>query len=133
MLSTKLGPNVLPNQLRRDQAIIRPNLDEVERLQIQVAEIIVNRRRELRGCKGGMPRFILSASSSHFSHDHEILRVRIQRFFDDPVGHVRAVKITGIDMIDAGRNGFAKDRERRGWIAWGSPNTGTGQLHRAIP
>ncbi len=56
----------------------------------------------------------------------------MQRLFDDLVGYVRAVKIAGVDMVDAARQGFPQHHKRGQMIFRRAKYAGAGQLHRAI-
>jgi hypothetical protein len=46
----------------------------------------------------------------------------MQRLLNDPIGDMRAVEITGIDVVHARRDSLAQNRDRTGNIAWGAPH-----------
>ena len=56
----------------------------------------------------------------------------MERLLNDLIGHMRTVKVAGIDMIHAGRNRLSQNGDRAINIARRSPHLRAGQLHRAI-
>ena len=56
----------------------------------------------------------------------------MQRFADDLVGDVRAVKIAGVDVIHAGRDSFAQHGQCRVAILGRPEHAGPRKLHGAI-
>lgn len=56
----------------------------------------------------------------------------MQRLTYELVHDMRPVKVTGVDVVGAGRDGFAKQSKRQCAILGWTEHAGTGQLHRAI-
>ena len=54
----------------------------------------------------------------------------MQRFTDERIGDVRAVVVTGVDVVDAARNRFAQYGQGGIAIFRRSEHAGAGQLHR---
>jgi hypothetical protein len=92
----------------------------------------VNRLGKFFGSQSGQPRRILAAASTHLGDDHQPIRVRMQCLLDDLVGDVWAVKIAGIDVIDAARDHLAQNSKRSWHIFGWPPNVRPGELHGAI-
>ncbi|MNW19114.1 hypothetical protein D3C71_2189610 [compost metagenome] len=56
----------------------------------------------------------------------------MQCFPNQLIGHMRAVEITGINMIHPSRHRFAQHCQRSRFVFWRTKYTGTSKLHRAI-
>ena len=84
----------------------------VQHINPQVTQVTVDGFGQFITGEGGEPRAALTTPRAHLGHDHQIFGVRMQRFTDQLIGHVRAVKITGVDVIDAAGDCFAQDGER---------------------
>ena len=69
----------------------------------------MHRLGEFLGRKGGNPRSILAAPGADFGDDDEIVLIRMERFPNQLIGDVRAVEVAGVDVVDAGGEGFAQD------------------------
>ena len=57
----------------------------------------------------------------------------MERLLDDLIGHMGTIKVAGIDMVDAGRNGLSQHGQRTVHITWRSPHLWACKLHGAIP
>jgi len=57
----------------------------------------------------------------------------MKRPFDDLIRYMRAVVVTGIDMVYTGVHGLTKNGNCGVNIAWWSPHLRTGELHCTIP
>src|SRR5258707_8468033 len=77
------------------------------------------------------PRLVWAASGTDFADDHEIIRIGMKSLFNDLVGHIRAVKVAGIDMVHACRNRLPQNSNRSLNIARRSPYLRASKLHRA--
>src|SRR6267142_6092505 len=87
---------------------------------------------QLLARKSMNPRFILTPSSPNLGDDHQVIRIGMQRLFDDQIGHMRTVVVAGIDMVHAGGNSLSQNSNRTLHITRRSPHLWTGKLHRAI-
>jgi hypothetical protein len=56
----------------------------------------------------------------------------MQGFFDDLIGDVRAIEVAGVDVVDAGRDGFTEDGDGLRSVAWRSKDMGAGELHGSV-
>ena len=93
-------------------AVARPHhavVDDVERVQAQVAEVVVDAGGQVLGRNGRLPRLVGRAAGPELGDDHHPRRVRVQGLPDDLVGDVRAVEVGRVDMVHAGRDGLAED------------------------
>jgi len=64
-------------------------VDDLEHIQAQIAEILVDRLREFLAREGWNPRAIRAAPGADLGDDDEIIAIGRQRFPDDLVGDVR--------------------------------------------
>jgi hypothetical protein len=78
------------------------------------------------------PRAILAASGADLGDDDEIVWIRVQRLANDLVGDVRSVKVAGVDVVHAVRDGLAQHGERRTAILRRSEHARPGELHGAV-
>src|SRR5216684_6046420 len=109
-----------------------PEVDYVQGVESEIAQIIMDRIDQLLTGKGMNPRFILRAPGTHFSYDHQSIWIRMKRLSDDPVGHMRTVKVAGINVIDPGRHSLSQNSDCCVHITWRSPYLRTGKLHGAV-
>ncbi len=75
-------------------AVARPHhavVDDVERVQAEVAEVVVDAGGQVLGRDGRLPRPVRRAAGPELGDDHQPRRVRVQGLPDDLVGDVRAV------------------------------------------
>jgi len=78
------------------------------------------------------PRFVLSPPTTYFGDYHESIPIGMKRPFDDLVGHMRAVEVARIDVIDPCRNRLSQNSYCSVDITRRSPHLRTGKLHRTI-
>src|SRR5260370_34462320 len=78
------------------------------------------------------PRFVLWPPGAYFGNDHQSIRIGMKRLFDDLVGHMRTVKIAGIDVVDPSRNSLSQNGYSSLSITRRSPHLRAGKLHGAI-
>src|SRR3546814_12145579 len=88
--------------------------------------------RELSRALCWKPRGILAAPNADLSHNHKVWVVGVKRFANDLIGDVRAIKIAGVDMVDARFHRTTPDRHRFGAFEGRAEPARSGQLHRAI-
>src|ERR1700735_1909505 len=94
----------------------------LQRIEAQVAQIVVYGIDSLLARTCVKPGTIGAAAPTHFGHDNQIIGIRTQRLLDDLISYMRTVEIAGIDMVHARIDSFAKSRDRTGNIARRSPN-----------
>ena len=107
-------------------------VDDVEHIQAQVAEIVVDRLSQLRARNGRDPGSIGAAPGADFRDDDEIVEVRVKRLADDLVGDVRAVEVGGVDVVHTAGDGFAQYGQRRVAILGRTENAASRKLHGPI-
>ena len=107
-------------------------IDHFERLEPEIAQVVVYRLGQCLGEKAGSqepsaPRRapILVTMTRSFGIGRE-------RLADDLVGDVRAVEVAGVDVVDAARDRLAQHGERRVAILRRPEYAGAGELHRAV-
>ena len=109
-----------------------PEVDDVEHVQAEVAQVVVHRLAQLVGREGGVPRFVLAASGADLGDDDELVRIGMQRLSDQLVGDVRAVEVAGVDVVDAQGHRLAQHRQRRAVVLGRAEHAWACQLHRAV-
>src|SRR6266481_3145195 len=97
-------------------------IHDLEGIEAQVAQIVVYGIDNLLPRTCVKPGTIGAAAATNFGHDHQIIVIRMQRLPNDLISYMRTVEIAGIDVVDARRDGLAKNRNRAGNIAWRPPN-----------
>src|SRR5579862_909814 len=113
-----------------------PEIYNLERIEAQVAQIVMYGIDNLlpRACV--KPGTVGAAASADFGHDHQVIGIRMQRLLNDLIGDMRTVEIAGIDMIHARCHSLAQNRDRAWNIAWWAPNLLiailSGELHGPI-
>jgi hypothetical protein len=72
------------------------------------------------------PRLVVAAASTHLGYDHETIRIGMEGLLDDLIGDMRAVKVTGVDMVHANPNCLSQNGNRSVHVARRSPHLRTG-------
>src|SRR5689334_17121965 len=78
------------------------------------------------------PGLVLTTTRAYLGDDYEVIRIGVKRLLNDLVGHMRTIKVAGIDMIDTGRHRLSQNSNRSVNITRWSPHSRTGKLHSAI-
>ena len=76
-------------------------VDHLEHVEAEVAQVVVHRLGQLGGREGRQPGAVLAAPGADLGDDDEVVGIGMQRLADDLVGDVRAVEIAGVDVVDA--------------------------------
>ena len=118
-------------QIKRGHAR-RAQVDDIERLQPQIAQVVVHGVAQLLRRRGRQPGLVRAAHEADLRDDGQAIAVGVQRFADDLVGDVRPIKIRGVDMVDAQLDGLAQNGHGSGAVLRRPPHVRAGQLHRAI-
>ena len=108
-------------------------VDQLQRLQTEVAQVVVYRPRQLVGGQGGQPRPIGPPLGAHLGGDEQILAIGVQRLANDLVGDVRAIEVSGVDVIDTALHGRPQHRHGGCPVLGRAEDAGSGELHRAVP
>src|SRR5579875_1151342 len=122
----------LDGAFQRPHCASHAEIDDVEGVEREIAQIVVNSGGQFFTRKGMNPRFVCSAASAYLGDDHQAVRIRMKSALDDLVGHMRAVKVAGIDVVDAGGNGRAQNGDGGVYITGRSPHLRAGKLHCAV-
>ena len=107
-------------------------VDHVQHVDPQIAQVVVNRLGQLGRALGRVPRRIRAAHRAHLRHDHEAVRIGMQSLADQLIGDVRTVEVAGVDVVDAGRHRLAQHRERRVAVLGRPEHTAPSELHSAV-
>ena len=107
-------------------------VDDVEHVEAEVAQIVVHRLRQFFRRHRRDPRAVVAAPRADLGDDDEIVAIRMQRLADDLVGDVRAVKVAGVDVVDALGHGLAQNADGGVTILRGAEHAGSSELHGAV-
>jgi hypothetical protein len=135
-LALELGQG---GERRLDRALGRPvdveheaQIDDIERVDAEVAQIVMDRARKLGGRHRKVPRRVRAAPRADLGDDDEIVGIGMERFANELIGDVRAVVVARINMIDPARNRLAQHRDRAVAVLRRPEHAGSCELHRAI-
>jgi hypothetical protein len=108
-------------------------VDHVEGVQAEVAQIVVHGLGQLLRRERRTPRGIVAAQRADLGDDDEIVAIGVQRFADDLIGDVRAVEVAGVDVVHAGgHHGLAQDGQRDVTVFRLTEHARARELHGAI-
>ncbi len=107
-------------------------VDQFERIQPQIAQIVLHRLDQFVARKGRIPGSIRTAPRADLGDDDEIVGIGVQRFADQLIGEMRSVEVAGVDVVDAGGDGLPQHGEGRAAIFRRPEHAGAGELHGAI-
>ena len=107
-------------------------IDDIERVESEIAKIVVNAIDQFLARKSMNPGLVFATSSAYLGDDHQTVRIGMERLLDDLVGHMRTIKVAGIDMVHAGGDRLSQNGDRSVDIARRSPHLRTGKLHRTV-
>ena len=93
----------------------------------------MNGLAELVGCERCRPISFRVPPRPHLGDDPQLLRIRMERFFDKLIGYVRAIEVAGVDVGDTEPDDLAQDRECAVVVCWWPEYMRTSQLHGAVP
>jgi hypothetical protein len=99
-----------------------PQIDDIECIETEVREVIMYGLSELLGSERFGPISFRVPQRPDLGDDPQLLRIRMQRFFDKLIGYVRAIEVAGVDVGDTELNNLAQDRECTVVVCW-RPNT----------
>src|SRR3984893_3811786 len=113
-----------------------PEIHDLQRIEAQVAQIVVYGIDNLLARTCVKPGTIGAAAPTDFGDDHQIVGIRMQRLLNDLISDMRTVEIAGIDVVHARCHSLAQNRDRAWNIAWWAPNLLiailSGELHGPI-
>src|SRR5271165_5887824 len=109
-----------------------PEIDQVQGVEPEIAEIVMNAIDQLLARKRVDPRFVRWPPGAQFGDQHLSIRIRMKRPLNYLVGHMRTVIIARIDVIDPRRDSLSQNSDGSVNIARWSIHARTGKLHGAI-
>ena len=107
-------------------------VDHLEHVEAQIAEVIVDRLRQFFARERRNPRAILAAPRPDLGDDDEIIGIRVERFADELVRDVRAVEVARVDVVHPTRDGLAKHGQRRAMVLGRAEHARSGELHGTV-
>src|ERR1700733_11249329 len=124
------GQRFCDRSLRRPHDSSHAKIYDIERVDSQIAQIVVNGIDQFLTRKSVQPGLVLTPASSHLGNNHQVIGIRMKSLLDNLIRHMRTVEVPGIDMVDPRGNCFSQNSNRGVHVAWWSPNLWTGELHR---
>src|ERR1700722_13992775 len=109
-----------------------PEVDGIQRVEPEASQIIMDGIDQFLAQKRVNPRFVRWPPGAYFGDDHQSIGIGMKGLFDDLVGHMRTVKIAGIDMVDPVRNSLAQNGYGSFNITGRPPHLWPRQLHGAV-
>ncbi len=109
-----------------------PKIDDIQFVETEVSEIVVNAVDQLLTRKSMDPGFVFTSASAYLGDNHQAIRIGMERLLYDLIGHMRTVKVAGVDVIHAGLNGLSQYSDCSLDVAGRSPDLRACKLHRAI-
>src|ERR1700733_3276366 len=82
--------------------------------------------------EGMDPGLVFTAASAYLGDDHEAIRVGMERLFDDLIGHMRAVKVAGVDVVHASVNCLSEYGNCTFNVRRRTPDLRACELHRSV-
>ena len=110
----------------------QPHVDDVQRIQVQVTQVVLDRRPQFRWRLRRVPRLVRFPPRTHLRHQHQVFGVREQRFVNELVHHMRAVEVAGVNVIDARLDCFLQHLDGFVVVLRRPIHTRPGELHRAV-
>ena len=98
-------------------------IHHLQRLEAQVAQSVSYGIDHLLAGASVEPGTVGAAAPTHFGHDRQIVRIRMQRLPDDLIGYMRTVEIAGIDVVHARDATASKNRDIAPGTSRGGPQT----------
>ena len=89
-----------------------PEVDDLDRIEPETAEIVVDRALELGRRHRRDPRCVLAAPGADLGDDDEIGGIGMECLADQLIGDIGTVIVAGVDVIDAARHRLAQHRDR---------------------
>ena len=108
-----------------------PQVHRAELLDAERAQVVLHPGAEVGRRLRRLPTAGLVAHGANLGHDDEVIWVRMQRLTNQLVGHVRAVVLGGVDVVDAGLDSPPQHSDRFIVIARWTLHPRAGKLHRS--
>jgi hypothetical protein len=84
-----------------------PQIDNLERVEAETAQIVMDRALEVGGRHSRVPRRVRAALGADLGDDDKVVGIGMQRLPDQLIGDVGTVKVAGVDVIDPTRDRLA--------------------------
>src|SRR5262249_6507472 len=107
-------------------------VDHIERIDVEIPEVVVDGAREVCRVARGNPRSVRPSHRADLGHDYKLIGIWMKRLANELIGDVRAIVITGVDVVDAQRDRLAEHGEGRITILRRAEHARSGQLHHTV-
>src|SRR5580692_2534703 len=101
-------------------------------VEAKIVQIVMNGIHQLLAGKSVKPGFVWTSTSTYFGDDHEILRIRMERLFDQLIGHMRSVVVARVNVVHARLYRLSQNSNGGIHIFRWSPDARASQLHGAV-
>ena len=106
-------------------------LQQVDAIDAEAAQAHLDLLAQVRRASDHMPLARAGTHEAGLRRDEHLLRVRVQRLAQDLLAHVRTVRISGVDEVDAELDRAPHDANALVAVGRLAPDARAGQLHRA--
>ena len=106
-------------------------VDRAEALDVEGAQVVLDPGAQLGRGLGGDPTALCVALGSDLGDQEQVLGVRVQRFVDELVRHVRPVVLRRVDVVHAELDRTPQHRDGLVVVTRRPEHSGTGKLHGA--
>jgi hypothetical protein len=134
-LALKFGERLeLPGDraVRRSLQAADAEIDDVDRFDAEIAQIVVHAGDQIFGLERGQPGCVRTPHRADLADQHQIVGIGMEGFADDLIDDMRAVEIAGVDMVHACRDCFAENGDRGVAILGRAEDAGPRKLHGAV-
>ena len=107
-------------------------IDDLERVEAETAQIVMDRARKLGWRGRGVPRRVRAALGADLGDDDKVVGIGMQRLPDQLVRDVGTVIVAGVDVIDPARDRLAQHPNCAVGVLRRPEYARAGELHGAI-
>ena len=109
-----------------------PQVDGGQPVGAKGLQVLLDVGAQFVGFLCGVPVALLVTARADLADQSQVGRIRVERLADEFVGHIRAVELRGVDVVDAEVDGPAQDGERFIVVARRAEDARAGKLHGAV-
>lgn len=106
-------------------------IDDLQRVQAEMAQIVLHRAGEVLAGECRRPGLVRSALGTDLCDNHEFFGIGVDRLLDDLIGDVGTVIVAGLDMVDSQPHRLAHHGKGGLTIPWRAEGRRPGELHGA--
>jgi hypothetical protein len=116
----------------RDVRIDAVQLEQLDALQAVQPQALLRLGLHVLGLPVHAPAPCAGSRHARLGRNHQVGRVRVERFVDHPLAHLGAVRIGSVNERHAELDCAAEHADHLVAVAWLAPHSGPGDLHGAV-